>query len=114
MRPSVFVRTKKPSKFSDRKISAILFMKTLINKWTIPTASMLFRTNLATDLPDWFTKIYSGNYSLSLILRHRGKIYFSNEFMSTYRLDNFGNSATALYGEAPEYTQRGDKHVKQR
>lgn len=102
--------TKKPSNFSNRKISTTLSMKTIINEWTIPTASMLFRTNLATDLPDWFTKIYSGDYSLSLLLRHRGKIYFLKEFMSTYRLDKFGNSATAIYGEAPEFVSL--QHIK--
>ena len=90
---------KKPIIFSKYSISYDISMQTIVEKWVIPTASMVFRREHVVNLPEWFNKIYSGDFSLALLLRHSGKIRFFNDIMSVYRIDFSGSSASATYGK---------------
>lgn len=90
---------KKPIIFSKNSISYDISMQTIVEKWVIPTASMVFRREHVVNLPEWFNKIYSGDFSLALLLRHSGKIRFFNDIMSVYRIDFSGSSASATYGK---------------
>ena len=51
------------------------------------------------ELPYWFLKIYSGDFSLALILKYYGKVWFLNEKMSVYRQQFSGSSATAIFSK---------------
>lgn len=90
---------KKPIIFSKNSVSYDISMQTIVEKWVIPTASIVFRRENVANLPDWFNKIYSGDFSLALLLRHSGKIRFFNDIMSVYRIDFSGSSASATYGK---------------
>ncbi|KQS37792.1 glycosyltransferase [Pedobacter sp. Leaf194] len=90
---------KMPSLFTSNKTSFDIPMSTIINKWIIPTASMFFRRKFIDTLPNWVNDIYSGDYTLALLLRHKGKVHFMNETMSVYRINYSGSSASALYGK---------------
>lgn len=71
----------------------------ILNQWVIPTASMLMRRKYVQELPYWFLKIYSGDFSLALILKYYGKVWFLNEKMSVYRQQFSGSSATAIFSK---------------
>ncbi len=90
---------KKPIIFSKKSFSCDISMQTIVEKWVIPTASMVFRREHVVNLPEWFNEIYSGDFSLALLLRHSGKIWFFHDLMSVYRVDYTGSSATATYGK---------------
>lgn len=67
-----------------------------IRKWQIPTASLVFRREDSLDYPAWMAKIYSGDWSLSIVLLLRGRGRFLNDFMSVYNLKLNGNSVSAI------------------
>ncbi len=88
---------KKSTLFSNKTASQDISMKTIIQDWVIPTASMVFIREYIVKLPEWFDKIYSGDFSLALLLRHNGKIWFFKEVMSVYRINYTGTSATSTF-----------------
>jgi glycosyltransferase involved in cell wall biosynthesis len=56
----------------------------VMKNWGMPTASMLFRRS-ATILPEWYKGVYSGDYTLQLLLTQYGYIYYLPRVMSRYR-----------------------------
>jgi glycosyltransferase involved in cell wall biosynthesis len=74
-----------PHKFNIHKLQSTLWLSDLISNWEIPTASMLFRQEVVCNLPEWFNKIYNGDYALGLIVASKGKIKYVDEEMSVYR-----------------------------
>lgn len=87
---------KKSHKFSKINISTDLTIEQVINKWIIPTASMVFRRNAVIPLPNWFGNIYSGDFTLALLLANSGRITYIKEVMSVYRVDFSGSSASSM------------------
>ena len=67
-----------------------------INRWSIPTASIMFKIDAGHPYPNWMAKIYSGDLSLSLILLSKAKGYYINKYMSVYNLNKCNESATAV------------------
>lgn len=63
----------------------------LINKWVVPTASVMFIRELCV-LPEWMVRIYSGDFSMLLTLYIKGKIKYLDMISSVYRKDLLGNS----------------------
>lgn len=60
----------------------------LIEKWLIPTASMLYRMNFASyvnDLNIDTKKIIFGDNLLTLVMLHYGKLFAFSDIMSVYR-----------------------------
>ena len=57
----------------------------VINKWYIPTASIVVRREYIENLPDWFKDVYNGDWGIQLIVSTKGKIKYINELMSIYR-----------------------------
>ncbi|MCD6577496.1 MAG: glycosyltransferase [Anaerolineaceae bacterium] len=51
----------------------------------IHTSSMLFRSSLVKNIPNWVTSSPIGDYPLILFASMHGRIYYINEVMSTYR-----------------------------
>lgn len=88
---------KKPTLFNKNSVSSEITMKQVVNKWLIPTASMVFRREYVIELPIWFDKIYSGDFTKALLLSHFGKIWFFKDVMSVYRINYKGSSATSIY-----------------
>ena len=67
--------------------SAILDPKYIIARGgsSFETCSMILRTSLLANLPDWFRSFPVGDVALVNLSINRGKIYFIGEIMSTYR-----------------------------
>lgn len=61
--------------------------------WMVPTASMVFRRRWLGELPPWFTRVMSGDYSIQLLLAHKGPFYYLDRYMSVYRKHTGGLSA---------------------
>lgn len=58
----------------------------LLKEWFIPTASLFIRTNsLPNTFPEWFYKVYSGDFALELLLSTKGDFFYIDERMSVYR-----------------------------
>ena len=64
-----------------------------INKWLVPSASVLFRQDMVS-YPSWLANIYSGDYALILRCVNGGKIYGMKDYMSVYRKNFSGNSVS--------------------
>ena len=68
---------------NDQKATATIY--DVINKWFVPTASMVFRAELIKPLPEWFQDIYNGDYALDMLLANKGPIGYLKDVMSVYR-----------------------------
>jgi glycosyltransferase involved in cell wall biosynthesis len=66
----------------------------VIENYFIPTASMLVRAEYIKRLPEWFEKIYNGDWATQLILSTQGKIKYIDELMSVYRKNIGGLSGS--------------------
>jgi len=86
--------TKKPELFNDIFFSRVVTIDEIINKWIIPTASIIFKRDIL-PLPTWSKSIYSGDMTLALIAASKGKVYYLNSVMSIYRINSIGSSLSA-------------------
>lgn len=96
--------------FNNLKESKELYINDIAYNWIIPTASMVFKREVIDDLPTWFSSIYSGDLTLSLLSINKGRIYFSNEVMSVYRVTFNGSSASSVYKDKIEFVY--SQHIK--
>jgi len=78
-------RSIQPYYFNEPDQKTISTIKDVIDRWFISSASIVFRNEHINPLPEWFKLIYSGDYTLELILGVKGKIFYFNEIMSVYR-----------------------------
>lgn len=101
---------KKETIFSKRTTDSEISMQEILNDWTIPTASMVFRKKCIENLPKWFGDIYSGDFTLALLFRHFGKVFFLNEMMSVYRVNYSGSSASSVYKDSATFIH--NEHIK--
>jgi len=86
--------------FEDKKKEARLFLSNvqkdvftvqdLCKKNIIPTASLIFRSSIIKDIPDWFYRCPFGDWPLSLFIAEHGKVKYFNEVMSVYRVHSGG------------------------
>lgn len=60
-------------------------------KTNVPTASMLFRTEYAKRLPDWYFSCPVGDIPLQLFMTENGGVYYIDELMSAYRMGIAGS-----------------------
>jgi glycosyltransferase involved in cell wall biosynthesis len=64
----------------------------LLKKWFIPTASLVIRKDkLPQPYPEWYFKIYNGDFGLELLLSTKGNFFCINETMSVYRKNAIGS-----------------------
>ncbi len=94
--------------FCKNIVNEITDIKDVIETWYIPSASMVFRNELISPLPDWFNDIYNGDYALHLLLAHKGKIKYFNEVMSVYRK----NSGALSGGVAKNFIYVNNEIIK--
>lgn len=79
---------------SDSKISAQMFndycveqnltMYDAVNKWVVPTASMVFR-NGSEFAPSWVPRISSGDLTMILLFMDKGEVHYIHRISSVYR-----------------------------
>lgn len=81
--------------FNHIKKSKNIELKQLIDKWIVPTASIVFNKKVL-PLPNWSNEIYSGDMILALMAFSKGKVYYIKDNMSVYRKQNTDNSASHL------------------
>jgi len=74
------------------KNKSVFTIEDLFEKHFIPTASIVFKNNV--QIPEWYSKIQSGDKLLLFILALNGNIKYLNEVMSVYRLHEGGVSNT--------------------
>jgi glycosyltransferase involved in cell wall biosynthesis len=74
---------------SDKTFSIDYFLEPG-SKNIFRTESIVFRSELAKSLPDWFCNMLVGDYPLFLILAHHGKIQYFDQVMSVYRKHDGG------------------------
>lgn len=85
---------KRPSYFSDIHKSTELTPEYIMNHWSMPTASMVFRREVLQDYPEWTKKIYSGDLTLMLISMSKGKVFCFSDLTCVYRKVLGANSAS--------------------
>lgn len=105
--------------FVDKYCSDIdISVRDAILNWTAPTASMLYRSKLFQGFPNELTRIYSGDYSLFLILFARGKVRYIDQIMSVYRRVEKGITSTVdmkfAYSEHIRFLESYDLFTKGR
>ena len=54
----------------------------------ISTCSIMYRSNLRDNYPDYCKKCMIGDYPLQIMAAMKGKIYYFNDMMSVYRVQN--------------------------
>jgi glycosyltransferase involved in cell wall biosynthesis len=69
------------------------------NGWFLPTASLVFRRTLIQQLPTWFRTVFSGDYSLLLLLSEAGKVHYTPQVMARYRIHSRGASFITPHNE---------------
>ena len=74
-----------PKYFCSKNQKKTSTVEDVIEKWFIPSASMVFRNKYINPLPAWFRDIYNGDWALQMLLAEKGKIAYINEIMSVYR-----------------------------
>lgn len=75
------------------------------NGWFLPTASLVFRSELIRELPPWFSTVFSGDYSLLLLLSQAGKVHYSPQLMARYRIHGRGASFITRHNETKVLAQ---------
>jgi len=71
--------------FCSKNQKEVSTVEDVIEKWFIPSASMLFRKKYVYPLPGWRKNIYNGDWALQLLLSVKGKIGYIDKVMSIYR-----------------------------
>lgn len=80
------------SLFNLMKSDEDLSIHDAIHKWLVPTASIVVCRDVISNYPQWMPRIYSGDYSLILLVRYLGKVRYLANISSVYRL-NFSNNS---------------------
>ena len=79
----------------------------------IPTSSLLFRTEYARELPDWYYDCPVGDIPLHLYMALRGSIYYFNKPMSAYRVGNGGSWSSMMdEGDRQLVNERWQEHFE--
>ena len=68
----------------------VFTVKDFLYSHIVPTASMVYKNNI--KLPDWHYKINSGDKLIIFLCAFTGPIYFMDEIMSHYRVNDNGAS----------------------
>lgn len=54
----------------------------------IPSCSIVYRNNVKQDYPDYCLKCHIGDWPLQIMCSMRGTVYYDNDAMVVYRIDN--------------------------
>ena len=92
-----------PRYFSPFSGNCTFSPETLLERWAIPSASMVFRKNVVADIRPWMEEVCHGDLLLHLLCMDQGRIYYLNRLMSVYRVALEGSSMTARYREKQDF-----------
>ena len=84
-----------PSYFNNHFDDRDVLINELLTQWVFPTASLLVRSDVFEDYPEWARKIYSGDQTLALVAAYKGKTHSIGRITCVYR-KGLQNSASAL------------------
>lgn len=87
---------KTPKIFNNIVCECDINLEQLINKWIVPTASIIYRKDIL-PIPEWANQIYSGDMTLALVAYAKGKIRAFPAIMSFYR-KNVGSMSSKYRG----------------
>ena len=100
IRPFTESRELKPEEVISKKVN-------------LPTASLLFRTEYAKRLPQWYFDCPVGDIPLQLFMLMNGSVYYMDETMSMYRMGRQGSWGEMMDREALEKAAaRWEKHYR--
>lgn len=86
----------KPSSFFNKIWKdKLLTPEEVIGHWLFPTASLLFRPETVLPMPEWTSKIYSGDMTTILLALNKGDIYASSEITCVYRHNETNTSSVS-------------------
>lgn len=86
--------------FNDYFNSVTLTIEDAVNKWVVPTASILYRSK-DENLPAWVPRIYSSDYSRVIYSMYLGDVCFVNIIASVYRFirsEKSTSMSSAMHG----------------
>jgi len=78
-------KSRPPRKFCSNNLKNEFSVDDIIQKWFIPTASMVFHKECINNLPNWFVEVYNGDYCIQLLCAMYGKVHYMQNIMSVYR-----------------------------
>ena len=92
----------------------ILRPEEVISKKTnLPTASLMFRTEYAKELPQWYFDCPVGDIPLQLWMTMKGSVFYMDEVMSMYRMGREGSWGEMMDREqAEKLTARWENHYQ--
>jgi glycosyltransferase involved in cell wall biosynthesis len=79
-------KSKPPKYFCSKDQKETSNIDDVIEKWFIPSISMVFRKDLIFPLPEWYSEVYNGDWALHMLLADKGKIGYIDEVMGVYRM----------------------------
>jgi Glycosyltransferases involved in cell wall biogenesis len=71
-------------------------LATIVNRWTFPTASIVYR-NEKIHWPVFWTEVHNWDYLLQILSAITGKAHYSDRLMSVYRIIDTGNTNNPHY-----------------
>lgn len=93
--------------FCNLKSKTLFTINNVISEpWFIPSASMFFKSEYVKELPEFYKKVYNGDWALQLILSDKEPIYFINKIMSVYRIHS--TSSTHTNKQSFVYSKMGE------
>ena len=79
----------------------------------IPTSSLLFRTEYAKELPDWYYQCPVGDIPLHLFMALKGRVFYINRPMSAYRVGGGGSWSSLMdQGDQEQRERRWQEHFE--
>lgn len=54
----------------------------------VPTCSIIYRKDIESNMPVFYTQCYIGDYPLQILSALKGEVFYIDKIMSVYRMDN--------------------------
>lgn len=110
-------KSQPPKYFCAKNQKKTSTIEDVIEKWFIPSASMVFRKEYISPLPEWFKDIYNGDWALHMLCADKGKIGYIDEVMGVYRKNDgslsggIGKNMTFVNNRKLELLNYFNKHT---
>lgn len=92
-----------PFYFSPLQNDQSVDAETLLSRWSIPSASMVFRKEVVADLRPWMEELTHGDLLIHLLSLDKGQIRYIDQIMSVYRVALEGTSMTARFRKKQDF-----------
>jgi len=78
----------------------------------IQTCSVMFRSGIENELPEWFNQSPLGDWPLYILNSLNGNIYYIDEIMATYRIHDQSNWSSKSYSYRLQNTLKTAEFIK--